>query len=93
MPHSPSRLHLTCNYGIGATGIYISPRNSKPSMALKLLAPPGQSPDPFYHELLGIAIGAWLTSDDPNFLALTAPLPLDNFDWPASDCTSATRQF
>jgi hypothetical protein len=48
-------------------------------MALKLLTPPGRFTDPFYHELLGIAIGAWMTSDDPNSAR--------------SDCTSAIRRF
>jgi hypothetical protein len=53
------------NAGVGATGIYIHPKQSLPPMALKLVAPPGRYSDPFYHELLGIiAVGAWLTSGD-----------------------------
>jgi hypothetical protein len=73
-----SRISQTRDYGVGATGIYIHPKRSLPPMALKLVAPPGRSPDPFYYELLGIAVGAWLTLGDT--LA-------------RSDCTSAIRCF
>jgi hypothetical protein len=74
-----SRISQTRDHGVDATGIYIHPKQSLPPMALKLVAPPGRSPDPFYHELLlGIAVGAWLTSG--NTLA-------------RSDCTSAIRRF
>jgi hypothetical protein len=73
-----SRICQTRDHGVGATGIYICPKQSLPSMRLKLVAPPGRSPDPFYHELLGIAVGAWLTSGET---------------LPRSNCTSAMRRF
>jgi hypothetical protein len=73
-----SRISQTRDYGVVATGIYIHPKRSLPPMALNFVAPPGRPPDPFYHELLGIAVGAWLTSGDT--LA-------------RSDCTSAIRRF
>lgn len=59
--------------------IYIRPRDSNSSMALKLIDPPGRSPYRFYHELLGIAVAAWLTSGDQTLAR--------------SYCTSKIRRF
>lgn len=73
-----SPLLQTQNHGVDATGIYIRPQNSRPRIALKLVAPSGRFPSPFYHELLSIAVGAWLTSGDT---------------LSRSDCTSAISRF
>lgn len=67
------------DYGGGATGVYVSPANDRPALALQLTTPLCRATNAYYQKIMGIVMGALMAQH----MAFQIK----------SDCQSAIRRF